>query len=80
MIEFRMSKYDPKYRKNGIYSEDEWTSISDIGGVFNGKVFTQSEYLKIDGRYIACIAEIIRANIVANCLIDSLEIYEDGVQ
>ena len=79
MIEFRMSKYNPKYRENDIYSKDEWTSISDIGDIFNGKVFTQSEYLKIEGRYIACIAEIIRVNKVANCMIDSLEIYEETI-
>lgn len=29
--QYRVTKYNPEYRKNGTYMRDEWTSISDIG-------------------------------------------------
>lgn len=73
MTKFRMSKYDPKYRINGAYTLDDWTAISDIGQVFNNKVLTQSEYLRVEGEYIACIEELLKANNIANCRIDMLE-------
>ena len=35
MKEYRISKYDPQFRVNGAYQKNEWTSISDIGKVFD---------------------------------------------
>ena len=48
---YRISKYDPQYRIDGIYQKDEWTSISDIGKVYDGKVFTENEYYKTEQSY-----------------------------
>lgn len=45
---YRISKYDPQYRIDGIYQKDEWTSMSDIGNIYGGKVFTEDEYYKVE--------------------------------
>ena len=46
MTEYRITKYDPANRINGVYMADEWTSFSDIGKVFNGTLLSQDTYLK----------------------------------
>lgn len=58
-------KYCPtNYDKNGIYTIDEWTSISDVGKCYNGKIFTLDDYLEVEHQYIDVIHSIMRA---ANC-------------
>ena len=53
-------KYSPDgYNSDGTYCKDEWTDYSDIGKIFNGKIFTKSEYLEIEKRYIECAIDII---------------------
>lgn len=45
-------KYPPSgYNKDGIYMYDDWTSISDIGKSFNGKIFSAKDYLKVENQY-----------------------------
>ena len=39
MNTYRISKYDPKYRKDGQFIKDEWTDYSDIGEKFEGETF-----------------------------------------
>ena len=36
MNHYRISKYSPEYRQNGVYLKDEWTSIADVGKTFDG--------------------------------------------
>lgn len=51
MMNYRISKYNPKYRdEHGIYTRDEWTSISDVGEYFNGYEVTMEEYLDTENR------------------------------
>lgn len=52
MKEYRISKYDPQFRVNGSYQKNEWTSISDIGKVFDDGVLTLAEYLRVENEYI----------------------------
>ncbi|WP_343338335.1 hypothetical protein [Terrisporobacter petrolearius] len=60
MMKYRISKYNPKYRdENGIYTRDEWTSISDIGEYFNGYEVTMKEYSDIENRYVEAIDIIL---------------------
>ena len=40
-------KYPPQNYINGIYEKDEWTDYSDIGKVFDDKLFTLEEYLSV---------------------------------
>lgn len=58
MYNYRVTKYNPKYRVNGTYLKDEWTGISDIGEVFEGKTFTEIEYIKVEKEHIEFIKEI----------------------
>jgi len=49
---YQISKYNPIYRpEEGGYSNDEWTSVSDIGLYFNGIQFTASEYFEMEDKY-----------------------------
>ena len=45
-------KYPPQNYINGIYEKDEWTDYSDIGKVFDDKLFTLEEYLSVEKKYI----------------------------
>jgi len=45
LYEYRIVKYNPKFRINGIYTKNEWTSISDIGDEFDGVFFTKTNSL-----------------------------------
>ena len=39
MTYYRISKYDPAYRVDGVYQKDEWTAFSDIGKEYDGTRF-----------------------------------------
>lgn len=53
-------KYSPQgYDKQGIYTFDEWTDISDIGKEFSGRLLQEDEYLKVENSYIQCAKEIM---------------------
>jgi hypothetical protein len=37
----RVTKYDPALRdERGGFTGDDWTSVSDVGGLFSGRVLT----------------------------------------
>ena len=64
LYQFRVTKYDPKYRINGVYCKDEWTSYSDIGKKYNNKIFTITDYLKVEDAYLEVIkTALIKANV-----------------
>jgi hypothetical protein len=49
----RITKYDPRYRnEHGHYLREEWTSVSEIGRVFEGQLFTHEEYRRVERRYV----------------------------
>lgn len=52
-------KYPPQNYINGIYEKDEWTDYSDIGKVFDDKLFTLEEYLSVEKKYINVILKIL---------------------
>lgn len=70
MFCWRIIKYDPKYRdKNGFYTREEWTSFSEIGKVFDNKLFTYRQYCKIEDAYVQSI------QLFMDCLsLDSLQV------
>lgn len=54
-----MKKYSiTKYTKNNI-NVDDWTSVCDIGKVYNGKVFSISDYKRVEDAYVFAILEIV---------------------
>jgi hypothetical protein len=47
-MQLRITKYDPKYRDaNGFFTKKEWIASSDIGKVYDGKIFTASDYTAV---------------------------------
>ena len=52
MRQYRITKYDPKYRVNGAYTRDEWTSISDVGKTYDGRPFNMADYERAEQQHI----------------------------
>jgi hypothetical protein len=49
MYNWRITKYNPAYRDNaGCYLKDEWTSISDIGNIYDREVITYETSKKVE--------------------------------
>lgn len=70
MLQFRVSKYDPRFRDaQGRYLKSEWTSIADLGRTFAGDVLTAEAYLRVEDAYIEAIREFLAA-----CRIDSVRV------
>jgi hypothetical protein len=74
MFCWRITKYDLRYRNDsGAYTKNEWISYSDIGNVFDGKVFTYEEYVEIEKAYITSIILFMTCNNLENLQIINLE-------
>lgn len=52
-------KYQPQYYKDGVYTKDEWISVSDIGRSFDGEVLTKEEYLRVESAYVDTVKELL---------------------
>ena len=75
MNKFRVSKYNPKYRENGIYTKDEWTDYSDVGQVFENGILSLEEYLKTEEQYILCIISVLKKDGIIFLSIEDFEQY-----
>ena len=73
LYEFRISKYDSRFRINEVYCKEDWTSIGDIGKKFGGKEFTYSEYEQTECRYLKLVEEICSELDVTQMKITDLE-------
>lgn len=60
-MRYRLSKYDPAHRDPATraYLRDDWTSVSDIGGAFDGRVLTAAAYLDVEDRYVDAIQRFV---------------------
>ena len=64
MFCWRITKYDPAYRKGIYYLNKEWSAYSDLGKTYNGKLFKIDEYLATEATYIqAILAFMERLNV-----------------
>lgn len=79
MKEYRISKYDPRFRVNGAYQKNEWTSISDIGKVFDDGMLTLAEYLRVENEYIQFCLDAMKAAGVTELAVCAPEIYCEGL-
>ncbi|MGJ0023233.1 MULTISPECIES: hypothetical protein [Streptococcus] len=58
MYHLRISKYNTKDRnEQGHYLKDDWTSISDIGKIYNGVLLTPESYYEVESSYINVLRE-----------------------
>ena len=80
VTEYRITKYNPANRINGAYMTDEWTSISDIGKVFDGTILSQDTYLKTEKAYIDCCIELIEKAKISIFSIKQAEYYTENVR
>lgn len=80
MTEYRISKYNPQRRENGIYQVHEWTSICDIGKMLDGGVLTYSQYKITEQSYIDCCIEILQKSGVTSLTVRIPEYYDDEIQ
>jgi hypothetical protein len=50
---WRVTRYDPARRdERGAYRGETWTSISDVGKVFEGHKLTIDEYERVETAYV----------------------------
>lgn len=74
---YRISKYDPIYRVNGVYLKNEWTDYSDIGRTFDGEELTLEQYLLVEKRYLDAAVRIAELSGEDSFEINGLEKYEN---
>ena len=74
MYKYRITKYDPQYRdEQGIYGREDWTSYSDIGNTYNGKLFGKDEYINTEKLYCKTVMSILRICGVKEVIVEDLE-------
>jgi hypothetical protein len=73
MNTYRVTKYNPKYRdKEGAFTKDDWTSISDIGKTFENKTISATDYKTVENKYINAIKLILIELSIEYCTVESL--------
>ncbi|MER5624017.1 hypothetical protein ABT061_23575 [Streptosporangium sp. NPDC002544] len=54
--QFRVTKYDPRLRDDrGVFTGNDWTSIGEIGEVFDGQVLTRERYEQVESAYLKAV-------------------------
>jgi hypothetical protein len=76
MYGWRITKYNPAFRnEQGAYLKDEWTSISEVGDSFDGKILTFEEYRKIEDTYVSTALCFLSESNIDSVKVNSLEKY-----
>ena len=74
MFEFRVTKYDPANRDcHGVYTQHEWTSVSDVGREFAGVVLTETEYRRVEDAYVTIAIAFLHEAGLQSLTISGLE-------
>ncbi|AZQ57274.1 hypothetical protein EJ994_17340 [Maribacter sp. MJ134] len=80
MTKFQISKYDPAFKtEEGKYLKDDWTSISDIGKIYDGKLLTVDDYLDVEAKYINVIKKILDETESSYLRVVGLEKFDDSL-
>ena len=78
---YRVAKYDPRYRDaKGFYTRDEWTSVSDVGKVYDGVEFTWDAYLQTEDRYVNVAQYVIGALNLSQVFLKEFELVADNYE
>ena len=73
-----ISKYNPLFRDvNGAYINNEWTSISDIGKIYDNKIFSWEDYIETESLYVKAIFKILKYFQSNGIIISHLFQFED---
>ena len=74
VFEFRVTKYDPKFRApSGAYTREEWTSVGDVGRTYGGVAFTREDYERTEGAYLRAAKAFLDEASVGALVIRGLE-------
>ncbi len=79
MNQFRITKYDPQYRVDGVYDRYEWSSPSDVGSVFEDGLLTREECDRVLDAYVACALAVLELAGTPSLTVMDLEINCEGV-
>jgi hypothetical protein len=53
LYEYRVTKYNPAFRTpEGTFTREEWISVHDIGGPFDGIVLTREYFERVETAYV----------------------------
>src|SRR5690349_6383481 len=81
MVGFRVTKYDPYLRSpNGVYSRNEWTSVSDVGRAYDGRVVSCSDYLRVETSYVLAVRGFLEASQLHTLRVTDLQVNEINVE
>lgn len=75
---YRVSKYDPQYRVNGVYTKDEWTSYDDIGRRFPDGNFTFVDFERAEARHIGFVCALVNRERALPLVISHVEYLAPG--
>lgn len=74
MFEYRITKYDPRFRNaSGVFTRDDWICVGDIGNEFNGHELSPAEYMRIENAYVSSAITFLTDAGVDSLLITGLE-------
>lgn len=74
MFWLRITKYNPQFRnEKGPYMKDEWTSYSEIGNAFDGKIVTFQDYIKIEDAYVYAVTSFMHCLHISELKVVDLE-------
>ena len=74
MFEYRVTKYDPKFRDTaGAYTRDEWIMFSQVGSEVAGEVLSLAAYEKIEQSYIDSAIFFLKEAGVRQLLVNGFE-------
>ncbi|GGG05907.1 hypothetical protein GCM10010912_58200 [Paenibacillus albidus] len=76
---WRITKYNPANRINGVYTKQEWTSIGDIEKVYPDGEFLIEHYLHTESLYIMAITSIMKEMKINSLQVTSFEKYDFGL-
>ncbi|MEM8985280.1 MAG: hypothetical protein AAGC95_01030 [Pseudomonadota bacterium] len=78
MFEYRITKYDQSQRdEHGAYiGPSAWTSYSDVGQTFDGKVLTIEECLRVESAYISAAIKLFEQSGLPYLRLTRIEAHE----
>ena len=76
--QWRVTRYDPALRgRSGAYEQETWTSITDVGRVFDGAVLTITEYERVESAYLTSFKSFAAESELSEIVIRELDFSDD---
>ena len=77
--QFRVTKYDPRFRDpSGAYVREDWTAVSDIGRSFRGVTLTREEYERVETAYVSTAVAMLAETGVGRLTVTGLEHHDNA--